>query len=292
MIVNLPSDFPAIADLRAEGMELCMTDRSSSVKSVRVAVLNLMPLKRMTEADLLRVMSPASADVEIYWMKLDSHKSRNTPAEHLDRYYRSFADMACETFDGLIVTGAPVEKLDYEDVDYWPELCRVFDWSRMHVTGSSLFICWGALAGLSYFYNIPKQVLSRKISGVFPHVVHDRSFPLVRGLGSRFYVPHSRYGDVRTEDIAGVPDLTIVSSIEGGGVHMVRDRSGRRIFVTGHSEYAPLTLDFEYHRDLDKGLEPDIPVNYYPDNDPSRPPCDLWRAHARQIFDNWLQSIK
>ena len=292
MIVNLPSDFPAITALRAEGIDLADCRQSQRGGApLRIAILNLMPLKQMTEVDLLRILSASPLDIEVYWLKLDSHVSRNTPHEHMARYYRSFADVAGDRFDGLIVTGAPVEKLDYEAVDYWDELCRVFDWSRTHVTGSSLFICWGALAALYYFYGVPKYILSRKISGVFPHVVVDRDNPLLRGFDDRYYVPHSRYGDVRADDIVRVPELTIVSTGENGGVYIVQDVTRRQIFVTGHSEYAPMTLDFEYHRDLDKGMSPDIPANYYPDNDPSQPPCVLWRSHAHLLFCNWLQSL-
>lgn len=292
MVVNLPADFPAVDSLLTEGIDV--RERkflAGKTEPVRVAILNLMPLKQMTEVDLLRVLSSSPLDIEVHWIRLDSHVSRNTPAGHLERFYRGFSSVEHETFHGFIVTGAPVEKLDYEDVDYWPELCRIFEWSRTHVSGSSLFICWGALAGLYYFYGIPKYVLSRKISGVFPHVILEPGNRLLRGFDDRFYVPHSRYGDVRADDIARVKELKVLSSSEEGRVYMVQDCHEKQTFVTGHSEYASHTLDFEYHRDLAKGMNPDVPSNYYPDDNPEKPPRVLWRGHAHLLFQNWVQSI-
>lgn len=213
--------------------------------------------------------------------------SKNTPREHIDAFYQKFDDIKHNNYDGFIVTGAPVEKVDFEEVDYWPQLQEIFDWAHSHVT-STLYICWAALAGLYHHYGVPKYILDKKISGVFKHKVNDCMNPIFRGFDDIFYVPHSRYSEVRKEDIVKNSELRVIAESDESGVYMVMGRNGREFFITGHSEYSPLTLDFEYHRDLEKGLNPQIPDNYYLDDNPDNPPIVRWRSHANLLFTNWL----
>lgn len=289
MPVRVPVSLPAVETLRSENIFVIDEQRASTqdIRPLRIAILNLMPLKIMTETDLLRLISNTPLQIELDFIDTDSHVSKNTPREHIETFYKKFDDIKHNNYDGLIITGAPVEKVDFEDVDYWQELTEIFAWAKTHVT-STLYICWAALAGLYFHYGIPKYVLDRKISGVFKHRIDDELNPIFRGFDDVFYVPHSRYGEVRRDDIEKVPELKIIAESDESGIYMVMARGGREFFITGHSEYSPGTLDFEYHRDLEKGINPAIPANYYLNDDPSQQPIVRWRSHANLLFSNWL----
>lgn len=289
MPVRVPEILPAVEALKQENIFVIDEQRAASqdIRPLKIAVLNLMPLKIMTETDLLRLISNTPLQIELDFIEPGGHVSKNTPREHIDMFYHKFEDIKGENYDGLIITGAPVERVDFEAVDYWPQLQEIFDWAKKHVT-STLYICWAALAGLYHHHGIPKYVLDKKISGVFKHTVADPMNPIFRGFDDIFYVPHSRFSEVRREDILKNPDLKIISESEESGVYMVMARNGREVFITGHSEYSPMTLDFEYRRDLEKGANPEIPANYYLDNNPDNAPIVRWRAHANLLFSNWL----
>lgn len=290
MPVRVPVSLPAVEALRAENIFVIDEQRASSqdIRPLRIAILNLMPLKIMTETDLLRLLSNTPLQIELDLIDTDSHVSKNTPREHIEEFYKTFADIRNNNYDGLIITGAPVEKVDFEEVDYWGELCDIFEWAKTHVT-STLYICWAAFAGLYYHYGVPKHVLEHKISGVFKHHILNPMNPIFRGFDDEFYVPHSRFSEIKREDIARVPQLDIIAeSDDSPGIYMVMARGGREFFITGHSEYSPRTLDFEYHRDLNKGMNPSIPANYYRDDNPCNPPIVRWRSHANLLFSNWL----
>lgn len=261
--------------------------QSQDIRALKIAVLNLMPMKIMTETDLLRLLSNSPLQIELDFIEVEGHVSKNTPREHIEAFYKRFDDIKFNNYDGFIVTGAPVEKVDFKEVDYWDSLGEIFCWARTHVT-STLYICWAAFAGLYYHYGIPKYVLESKISGVFKHTMRDERNPIFRGFDDVFYVPHSRHSEVRRADFAGIDELEIISESEESGIYMVMGRGGREFYITGHSEYSPMTLDFEYRRDLAKGLKPHIPVNYYPNDDPTQKPVVLWRSHANLLFTNWL----
>lgn len=289
MPVRIPSTLPAVEELKKENIFVIEEQRASSqdIRPLRIAVLNLMPLKLMTETDLLRLISNTPLQIELDLVLPEGHEWTNTPREHLEEFYKSFNDIKKNNYDGFIVTGAPVEMQDFETVDYWPQLQEIFDWSRTHVT-STIHICWAALAGLYHHYGIHKHVLAEKLSGVFEHRVLEKSNPLFRGFDDVFYVPHSRHSEVRKEDILKVPGLSIVSESAESGVYIIMARNGREIYITGHSEYSPLTLDYEYHRDLSRGMNPHVPTNYYIDDDPAKGPLVRWRSHANLLFSNWL----
>lgn len=289
MPVRIPSTLPAVEELKKENIFVIEEQRASSqdIRPLRIAVLNLMPLKLMTETDLLRLISNTPLQIELDLVLPEGHEWTNTPREHLEEFYKSFNDIKKNNYDGFIVTGAPVEMQDFETVDYWPQLQEIFDWSRTHVT-STIHICWAALAGLYHHYGIHKHVLAEKLSGVFEHRVLEKSNPLFRGFDDVFYVPHSRHSEVRKEDILKVPDLSIVSESAESGVYIIMARNGREIYITGHSEYSPLTLDYEYHRDLSRGMNPHVPTNYYIDDNPAKGPLVRWRSHANLLFSNWL----
>ncbi len=289
MPLNIPDKLPAIEILKEENIFVIDTSRATSqdIRPLRIAFLNLMPIKITTETDLIRVLSNSPLQVEIEFIKLKSHTSKNTPIEHMLAFYIDFDEIKKHKYDGLIVTGAPVEQMDFENVKYWNELKEIFDWAKTHVT-SSFFICWSAQAALYHYYGIPKYDLPKKMFGVFEHTLIYPKNPIFRGFDDIFYVPHSRHTEIRREDIEKVKDLTILSDSENAGVYMVMARNGRKFFVTGHSEYSPNTLDTEYKRDLKKGLSIEIPRNYYPNNDPSRNPIVRWRSHATLLFTNWL----
>lgn len=289
MPVRVPVSLPAVETLRSENIFVIDEQRASSqdIRPLRIAILNLMPLKIMTETDLLRLISNTPLQIELDFIDTDSHVSKNTPREHIETFYKKFEEIRHNNYDGLIITGAPVEKVDFEDVDYWEELTQIFDWAKTHVT-STLYICWAALAGLYYHYGVPKYVLNDKISGVFKHRIDDDLNPIFRGFDDIFYVPHSRYSEVHREDIEKIPELKIIAESDESGIYMVMARGGREFFITGHSEYSPGTLDFEYHRDLEKGINPSIPVNYYLNDDPAQGPIVRWRSHANLLFSNWL----
>ncbi len=289
MPLNLPDRLPAIELLKKENIFVFDHSRASrqDIRPLRIVVLNLMPLKITTETDLVRLLSNTPLQIELSFMKLRSHTPKNTPVEHMKAFYKDFELMRNERFDGMIITGAPVEQMPFEEVSYWSEVSAIFDWARTHVT-STLYICWAAQAGLYHHYGVPKHDLPHKMFGIFEHTVNRPLLSIFRGFDDVFYVPHSRHTEIRREDIERCPELDILSESPEAGVYMVMARGGREFFVTGHSEYSPYTLDGEYKRDLAKGLPIDMPRNYYRGDDPSQPPLVRWRAHANLLFSNWL----
>lgn len=289
MPLKIPKTLPAVELLKKENIFVMDDLRAGAqdIRPLRIAILNLMPLKITTETDLIRLLSNSPLQIEITFMKIKSHTSKNTPVEHMKAFYTDFEEMLPHRYDGMIITGAPVEMLPFEEVDYWDDMRRIFEWARTHVQ-STMYICWAAQAGLYHFYGIPKYPLPRKMFGIFRHHALEPLCPIFRGFDDEFYVPHSRHTEVRKADILKVPELTLLSESDVAGVHMVMARGGREIFVTGHSEYSPLTLDFEYRRDLAKGLPIDVPHNYYRNDDPQQGVVVRWRAHANLLFTNWL----
>ncbi len=291
MPLNLPDKLPAIDLLKKENIFVIDTSRASTqdIRPLKIVILNLMPIKITTETDLIRLLSNSPLQIEVSFMKLKSHTSKNTPIEHMKAFYRDFDLMRNEKFDGMIITGAPVEHLRFEEVNYWNELQDIFDWTRTHVT-STLYICWAAQAGLYHHYGIPKYPLGKKMFGIFEHHVCEGfgQLPIFRGFDDVFFVPHSRHTEIWKEDILHCPGLEVISESEDAGVYAVMARNGREFFVTGHSEYAPGTLDTEYRRDLEKGLPIDMPKNYYRDDDPDKKPLVRWRSTANLFFSNWL----
>ncbi len=289
MPLNLPDRLPAIELLKHEHIFVIDNSRATQqdIRPLRIVILNLMPLKITTETDLIRLLSNTPLQLEISFMKLKSHTSKNTPIEHMKAFYKDFDCMRDERFDGMIITGAPVEQMDFEEVSYWEEVSGIFDWARTHVT-STLYICWAAQAGLYHHYGIPKYPLEKKMFGIFEHHLNNPLLPIFRGFDDVFYVPHSRHTELRREDILKVKELDLVAESDEAGVYMVMARGGREIFVTGHSEYSPNTLDVEYKRDLAKGLSIEMPKNYYRNNHPDNAPLVRWRGHANLMFSNWL----
>ena len=289
MPLRLPDGLPAIELLKKENIFVMGKERADSqdIRPLRIAILNLMPLKITTETDLVRLLSNSPLQLDIHLMKVKAHTSKNTPVEHMRAFYRDFEEMRHENFDGMIITGAPVEHLAYEEVNYWDEISDIFAWARTHVT-STMYICWAAQAALYSYYGVPKHPLPEKMFGIFDQHPLDAQLPIFRGFDDVFRMPHSRHTEIRREDILRVPELTIIAEGKESGVSMVMARNGREIFVTGHSEYSPMTLDTEYRRDLAKGLPIKKPVNYYTDDNPDLPPLVTWRAHGNLIFTNWL----
>ena len=265
------------------------TTRASGqdIRPLRIAILNLMPIKITTETDFIRILSNTPLQVEIEFMKIKSHTSKNTPVEHMMTFYRDFELMKHEKYDGFIVTGAPLEQMDYEDVTYWDELQNVFEWAH-HNVQSTCYICWAAQAALYHFYGVPKYPTEQKVFGVFRHRALRPELPIFRGFDDEFYCPHSRHSEVRRADIEKVNELDIIAESPDAGVHIVMAREGREFFITGHSEYAPYTLDDEYKRDVAKHLPIQPPANYYENDDPNLSPIVRWRAHANLLFSNWL----
>ena len=292
MPLNLPDKLPAIELLKEENIFVIDNSRANAqdIRPLKIVILNLMPLKITTETDLVRLLSNTPLQLEISFMKLKSHTSKNTPVEHMKAFYRDFDLMRNETYDGMIVTGAPVEQMPYEEVTYWNEITTIFDWARTHVT-STLYICWAAQAGLYHFYGVPKYPLDKKMFGIFEQRVLQPYHPLMRGMDDVFFMPHSRHTEVRREDIEKVRDLSIIAESPVSGVAMVVAREGREVFVTGHSEYAPYTLDTEYKRDLSKGLPIQMPVNYYRNDNPELGPQVRWRTSGVQWYLNWLHTL-
>jgi len=289
MPLRLPDKLPAIDLLKDENIFVLADSRANTqdIRPLRIVILNLMPLKITTETDLIRILSNSPLQLEIEFMKVKAHTSKNTPIEHMKAFYRDFELMRNEKFDGMIITGAPVEHLDYKEVNYWDEISDIFSWARTHVT-STMYICWAAQAGLYYHYGVPKHPLPEKMFGIFPQYPLDKKLPIFRGCDDVFYMPHSRHTELRKEDILKVPELSLIAESPMSGVSMVMARGGREIFITGHSEYSPYTLDTEYKRDLDKGLPIQMPYNYYRENDPTKEPLVTWRAHGNLLFQNWL----
>ena len=288
MPIKIPDNLPATEILRSEHIFVMGESRAfhQDIRPLKIIILNLMPNKQTTEVQLLRLLGNSPLQVDVTFMHMESHHSKNTPREYLTAYYHVFDELAAEKFDGMIITGAPVEQMPFEEVTYWDELSKIMKWSKNHVT-STFHICWGAQAGLYYHYGVPKYSLPGKMFGIFPHRITGQS-DLLRGMDDIFYVPHSRYTDVRRTDIEQISNLQILSESEQSGVYLIISDDRSQIFVTGHSEYDPNTLDGEYKRDISKGLTITVPINYYPADDPSKPPMVLWRSHASLLFSNWL----
>jgi homoserine O-succinyltransferase len=289
MPLNIPDKLPAVEILESENIFLMKETRAihQDIRPLKVVILNLMPLKIATETHILRLLSNSPLQVEIVLLHVEGHVSKNTPIEHLESFYKYFSQIEKEKFDGMIITGAPIEHLEFENVDYWGELVRIMDWSKSHVT-STMFICWGAQAGLYHFYNIPKYPLQNKMFGVFDHTINNPLVPIIRGFDEIFQAPHSRHTEIRREDIEKINELEIVSESKEAGVYLVVARNGRQIFITGHAEYDPTTLKDEYVRDVKKGLDIDIPKHYFKENDPANLPRVRWKSHAHLLFSNWL----
>ena len=289
MPIKIQSDLPAKAELEEENIFVMDENRaiSQNIRPLEIIVLNLMPIKQDTELQLLRGLSNTPLQIDVTFLQMSSHVSKNTSASHIKKFYQTFEEVKNNNYDGMIITGAPVEKLEFEEVNYWDELITVMEWSKKHVT-STIHICWGAQAGLYYHYGIKKELLPRKLSGVYKHRVMNRKEPLVRGFDDVFMAPHSRYTQASRQQIIDNPRLKVLADSDEAGIYIVLGDGGKEIFVMGHPEYDRLTLDQEYKRDIDKGIEPDLPVNYYPDDDCNRKPLLSWRSHANNLYTNWL----
>ncbi len=289
MPINIPNQLPARDVLQAENIFVMAEARArrQDIRPLRIAMLNLMPLKEATEIQLLRLLSNTPLQVEIDLVKTTSYVSKNTSADHLQQFYKSFDEIKDEKFDGIIFTGAPVELIDFDEIKYWDEMKEIMDWASENVT-SELYICWAAQAGLFHHYGIPKYPLKEKKFGVYEHQVLNRKFPIVRGFDDAFMVPHSRYTELKREDIHRNEELEILSESEQAGIYIIASKNKRRIFVTGHAEYDLLTLKEEYNRDLKKGVNIKLPENYFPDDNPENHPQVNWRSHANLLFSNWL----
>ena len=289
MPLRLPHQLPAISILKRENIFVMAENRphKQDIRPLRIVILNLMPLKITTETDLIRLLSNTPLQIDIRFMKLKSHTPKNTPIEHMMMFYKDFDELAKENYDGMIVTGAPVETMEFEDVEYWNEIVKIFDWARNHVQ-STLYICWAAQAGLYHLYGIPKYHLDRKMFGIFPTRPLRPKLPIFRGFDNEFYMPQSRHTEVRRSDIEKVKDLTIIAESPESGVSMVMARGGREFFITGHLEYAPETLDKEYKRDVGKRSDVGLPLHYYVEDDPKKGVHVFWRAHANLLFQNWI----
>ena len=289
MPIKIDNQLPARHSLELENIIIMTESRAlpKDIRPLKLLILNLMPTKIETETQLLRLLSNSPLQIEVELLQTATHQSKNTSAEHMLKFYKTFGDVREEKFDGMIITGAPVEHLAFEEVDYWEELCTIMEWSKTNVY-STFHICWGAQAGLYYHYGIPKYPLKKKMFGIFPHHALDPYHPLMRGLDDIFYVPHSRHTEIRRSDIAFVKDLQILSFSEQAGVHLVSDMECRNFYSTGHSEYDRETLATEYFRDVNRGLAIEMPFNYFPDNDPQRTPPMTWRTAGSMIFSNWL----
>ncbi|MCI5959755.1 MAG: homoserine O-succinyltransferase [Lachnospiraceae bacterium] len=289
MPIRTQSDLPAKEILENENIFVMDEFRAinQEIRPLQIVILNLMPIKQDTELQLLRALSNTPLQIDITFLNMKSHISQNTSANHLNRFYESFDDIRWKKYDGLIITGAPVEHMEYEEVDYWQELCEVMEWSKTNVT-STFHICWGAQAGLYYHYGLQKHILPQKVFGIFEHKVMNRKIPIVRGFDDYFMAPHSRHTEVRSEDIHACKDLTVLAESDEVGVYLVMAGEGKQFFVMGHSEYDRLTLQEEYFRDLKKGMDIQVPKNYFPDDDPTKKPHLQWRSHSNNLYSNWL----
>ena len=289
MPLRLPDKLPAIELLKKENIFVMDNTRAATqdIRPLKIVILNLMPLKITTETDLVRLLSNTPLQLDISFMKLKSHTPKNTPIEHMMMFYRDFETMRNEKFDGMIITGAPVETYDYEEVTYWDEIRTIMTWARTHVT-STMYICWAAQAGLYCHYGIPKYPLEKKMFGIFRQYTLQPQMPIFRGFDDVFFMPHSRHTEIRREDIDKCPDLSVIAESPESGVSIVMARGGREFYVTGHLEYAPDTLDREYRRDLGVRDDVGVPVNYYRDNNPELEPVVTWRAHANLLYSNWI----
>ncbi|UKK54902.1 homoserine O-succinyltransferase [Prevotella sp. E2-28] len=289
MPLRLPDRLPAIDILKRENIFVMDNSRAHSqdIRPLRIVILNLMPLKITTETDLIRLLSNTPLQLDINFMKLKSHTPKNTPIEHMMMFYRDFESMRNEKFDGMIITGAPVETMDYEEVTYWDEIVEIFNWARTHVT-STLYICWAAQAGLYHYYGVPKYPLQKKMFGIFEQHTLQPQMPIFRGFDDKFMMPHSRHTEIRKEDILLHPELELLAESDDSGVCIVMARGGREFFITGHMEYSPNTLDTEFKRDFGVRDDVELPRNYYRNDDPSQPPMVSWRAHANLFYNNWI----
>lgn len=289
MPIKIPNALPAYEVLTNENIFVMTEQRAMTqdIRPLKILLLNLMPKKIETETQLSRLLGNTPLQVELDLIAMKSHVSKNTPQEHMLAFYQHFDDIKDQKFDGMVITGAPVEKKEFEEVDYWPELCEIMDWSTEHVH-STLHICWGAQAGLYHHYGVPKYLLPKKLSGVYEHRAEENNSTLLRGFDDVFHAPHSRYTTVKREDIEKVPELKILSYSEEAGVHIVTAKEGKQIFITGHSEYDGDTLKSEYLRDLSVGINPEVPEHYFPNDDPTKDPIVNWRSHANLLFSNWL----
>lgn len=291
MPIRVQDNLPAIETLGSENIFVMTQKRAltQDIRPLKILILNLMPTKIQTETQLLRVLGNSPLQVDISFMHMQSHSSKNVSKSHLETFYGTFDDFKGQKFDGMIITGAPVETMEFEEVDYWDELCEIMEWSKQNVT-STFHICWGAQAGLYYHYGVRKRTLPDKVFGVFSHklVPEKKHKMLLRGFDDEFYAPHSRHTEFKKEDVEKIPELEILAESDKAGVYIVTAKSERQFFVTGHSEYDAYTLDSEYKRDLEKGMDIAVPENYYPDDDPNREPIMKWRAHANLLYSNWL----
>ena len=289
MPIQIPNDLPAAGILQQENIFVMKQTRAETqqIRPLEIVLLNLMPTKIVTETQLSRVLGNTPLQVHLELMMVSSHQSKNTPQEHLLTFYKTFDELKDRKFDGMVITGAPVELLEFEQVNYWDELCEIMEWSKTHVH-STFHICWGAQAGLYYHYGVNKHTLPEKLFGVYSHKADYKRSILLRGFDDEFWVPHSRYTTVLREDIESVPELKIVASSEDAGVYIMMNKEGRQIFVTGHSEYDGDTLEREYLRDKNQGLNTAVPENYYPNDDDTKPPMVRWRGHGHLLYSNWL----
>lgn len=289
MPIRIPNDLPAAQVMQQENIFVMKHQRATTqhIRPLEIVVLNLMPTKIVTETQLTRLLGNTPLQVNLELMHTSTHRSKNVSEEHLLTFYKTFEELKDRKFDGMVITGAPVEHMEFENVDYWDELCQIMEWSKTHVH-STLHICWGAQAGMYYHYGINKQPLERKLFGVYQHHADYKRSILLRGFDDTFYVPHSRHTTVRREDIEAVPGLKILASSEEAGVYAVMNKNGHNIFITGHSEYDPLTLEAEYLRDKKLGKPISVPENYYPNDDETKEPIVRWRGHANLLFSNWL----
>ena len=289
MPIRISNELPAKSFLEQENVFVMAEDRANSqdIRPLKILILNLMPTKIATETQILRLLSNTPLQVDIELLQTVTHTSKNTSQEHLTKFYKCFDEVKHQKFDGMIVTGAPVEQMEFEEVDYWEELCAIFEWAKTNVY-STFYICWGAQAGLYYHYGLKKYALDKKMFGIFEHQPLDLLHPLMRGLDEKYYVPHSRHTEIRMDDIAKIKDLQVLSYSKESGVHLLSDMDCRNFFSTGHSEYDADTLATEYFRDKNKGLDIDVPINYFPDNDPTKKPPVTWRSTGVLLFTNWL----
>jgi len=289
MPIKIPDQLPAYETLQNENIFVMDEGRAShqDIRPLKIALLNLMPTKITTETQLLRLLGNTPLQVEVTLLRTGTYQSKNTPEEHLLNFYQTFDQVKDQMFDGLIITGAPVEQLPFEEVDYWPELTKIIDWSEKHVF-ARLYICWGAQAGLYHQFGVPKYPLAAKQFGIFKHNVVEKNIKLLRGFDDVFYAPHSRHTEIRREDIEKVPGLQVIAESDEAGVYIVAHAESRQVFITGHSEYDPLTLKAEYDRDVKAGLPIEIPVNYFADDDPTKAPVVRWRGHSHLLFANWI----
>lgn len=289
MPIKVQSDLPAIKVLESENIFVMPEEIAvkQDIRPLKIVILNLMPTKIVTETQLLRLLGNSPLQVDIELLQMATHQSKNTSSRHLTTFYKTFADIKDHSFDGMIITGAPVETLEFEEVDYWPELCEIMEWSK-HNVYSTMHICWGAQAGLYYHYGIPKYPMDEKLSGIFQHRVLNPNYPLMRGFDDRFVMPHSRFTTVNREDILNFPKLEVLATSRLAGVAVVCKKNGRQFYVMGHPEYDRDTLAKEYFRDVNKGLHPQVPFNYFPENDPAATPPLTWRSNASMLFTNWL----